>query len=134
MYVKSLQFCLTLCDPMDCSPPGSSAHGILQASILEGVAVPSSRGPSQPRDQICFFYVPCIGRKILYHWHHLESPVILRKYYEDMFAACQVTSVMFDCATPWTATHQASPSMGFSRQEHWSGVPLPSPGNNARGP
>ena len=31
-------------------------------------------------------------------------------------------------ATPWTAAHQAPPSMGFSRQEHWSGVPLPSPG------
>ena len=34
------QFCLTLCDPMDCSPPGSSVHGILQARILEGVAIP----------------------------------------------------------------------------------------------
>jgi len=45
------QLCLTLCDPMDCSPPGSSAHGILQARILEWVAMPSSRGSSQPRDQ-----------------------------------------------------------------------------------
>ena len=41
---KSLQWCLTLCDPMDCSPPGSSVHGILQARIWEWVAVPSSRG------------------------------------------------------------------------------------------
>ena len=40
------QSCLTLCDPMDCSPPGSSVHGVLQARILEGVAVPSSRGAS----------------------------------------------------------------------------------------
>ena len=47
---KSLQSCLTLCDPMDNSPPGSSVHGILQARILEWVAVPSSRGSSQPRD------------------------------------------------------------------------------------
>ena len=42
------QLCLTLCDPMDCSPPGSSAHGILQARVLEWVAILFSRGPSQP--------------------------------------------------------------------------------------
>ena len=47
---KSLQPCLTLCDPMDCSLPGSSVHAILQARILEWVAVPSSQGPFQPRD------------------------------------------------------------------------------------
>ena len=46
--VQSLQSCLTLGDPMDCSPPGSSVHGILQARILEWVAMPSSRGSSQP--------------------------------------------------------------------------------------
>ena len=40
------QLCLTLCDTMDCSPPGSSVHGILQARILEWVAMPSSRGSS----------------------------------------------------------------------------------------
>ena len=45
------QLCQTLCDPMDCSPPGSSVQGILQAGILEWVAMPSSRGSSQPRDQ-----------------------------------------------------------------------------------
>ena len=43
---QSLQLCPTLCDPMDCSPPGSSVHGILQARILEWVAMPSSRGSS----------------------------------------------------------------------------------------
>ena len=43
---KSLQSCPTLWDPMDCSPPGSSVHGILQARILEWVAMPSSRGSS----------------------------------------------------------------------------------------
>ena len=46
------QLCLTLCDPMNCSPPGSSAHGILQARILEWVAIPSSRGSSQPREEL----------------------------------------------------------------------------------
>ena len=50
-YVKLLQLCLTLCDAMDCSSPDSSVHGILQARILEWVAMPSSRGSSQPRDQ-----------------------------------------------------------------------------------
>ena len=46
------QSCLTLCHPIDCSPPGSSVHGILQARILEWVAMPSSGGSSQPRDQL----------------------------------------------------------------------------------
>ena len=44
------QLCLTLCDLMDCSSPGSSVHGIFQARILEWVAVSSSRGSSQPMD------------------------------------------------------------------------------------
>ena len=44
------QSCLTLCDPMDCSPPGSSVHGILQARVPEWVAISFSRGSSQPRD------------------------------------------------------------------------------------
>ena len=44
------QSCLTLCDPMDCSLPGSSVQGILQARTLEWVALPSSRGSSRPRD------------------------------------------------------------------------------------
>ena len=51
MCAKSLQSCLTLCSPMDCSPTDSSVHGILQAGPLEWVAMPSSRGSSQPRDQ-----------------------------------------------------------------------------------
>ena len=46
-----LQLCPTVCDPMDCNPPGSSAHGIRQVRILEWVAMLSSRGFSQSRDQ-----------------------------------------------------------------------------------
>ena len=45
------QSCPTLCNPMDCSPPGSSDHGIFQARILEWVAMPTSRGSCRPRDQ-----------------------------------------------------------------------------------
>ena len=64
--------CLPPCDPMDCIlPPGSSVHGILQASILEWVAISFSRGSSQTRDQT---HVSCIGRRILYHWATREDP------------------------------------------------------------
>ena len=56
---------LTLWDPMDCSPPGSSVQGTSQARILEWVAFSSSRGSFLPRDQT---WVSCIGREILYHW------------------------------------------------------------------
>ena len=51
------QLYLTLCDPMDCSPPGSSVHGILKARILERVAISFSRGSSQPRDQTQVFRI-----------------------------------------------------------------------------
>ena len=50
MCVKSLQSYPTVCDPMDHRPPGSSVHRILEARVLEWVAMPSSRGSSQPRD------------------------------------------------------------------------------------
>ena len=49
--VKSLSHVWLFCDPMDCSPPGSSAHGILQARLLEWVAISFSRGSSQPGDR-----------------------------------------------------------------------------------
>ena len=49
LHAKSLQLCLTLCDPMDCSPAGSSVHGILQERILEWVAMPSSKDLPDPR-------------------------------------------------------------------------------------
>ena len=73
---KSLQSCPTLCNPMDCSPPGSSVHGILQARILEWVTMLSTRGSSWPRDWTHFSYVSYIGRRVLYHWCHLGSLLI----------------------------------------------------------
>ena len=57
--------CPTLCDPMDCSPPGSSAHGNLQARILERVAIPFFRRPSQPRDWTPF---PCFAGRFFTVW------------------------------------------------------------------
>ena len=68
---QSLQSCLTLCDPMDCSPPGSSVRGTLHARILEWVAVSYSRGSSWPRDAAGISYISCIGRQVFCHWHHL---------------------------------------------------------------
>ena len=62
-----VQLHLTLCDSMDYSPPGSSVHGILQARILEWVAMPFSRGSFQPKNQIHISYVSCIVRQVLYH-------------------------------------------------------------------
>ena len=86
---KSLQSCLTLCDHIDGSPPGSPIPGILQARALEWVAISFSNA---------------------WKWN--------------------VKVKLFSCvrlfATPWTAAYQAPPSMGFSRQEYWSGVPSPS--------
>ena len=54
-----------------CTPPGSSVHGILQARILEWLAMLSSRGSSQPREQTHVSYVSCIGRWVIYHWRYL---------------------------------------------------------------
>ena len=86
---KSLQSCLTLCDPIDGGPPGSPVPGILQARTLEWVAISSFNA---------------------WKW---KVKVKLRSRVRLL-------------ATPWTAAYQAPLSMGFSRQEYWSGVPLPS--------
>ena len=86
---KLLQWCSTLCDPIDGSPPGSPVPGILQARTLEWVAISFSNA---------------------WKWK----------------VTVKALSRVWLLATPWTAAHQAPPYMGFSRQEYWSGVPLPS--------
>ena len=68
------QSCLTLCDLMDCSPPGSSVHGFLWAGILEWVAISFSRSSSLPRGGTYVSCISFIGRWILYYWRHLGSP------------------------------------------------------------
>ena len=65
--IKSFQLCPTLCNPKDCSPPGSSDRGNLPAGMLKWVATPSSRGSSQPRDRTLVSCVSCFSRRILYH-------------------------------------------------------------------
>ena len=84
---KSLQSCLTFCDPMDGSPIGSPVPGILQARTLEWVAISFSNA---------------------WKW----------KVKVKSLSHVQLFAI------PWTAARQAPPSMGFSRQEYWSGVPL----------
>ena len=66
MRAKLLQWCLTLCDTMNCSLPGSSVRGILQARILEWVAMPSSRDLPNPGIEP-MSHVSYIGRRVLYH-------------------------------------------------------------------
>ena len=103
--VKWLQSCPTLCNPMNHSLPGSSVHGILQASILEWVAMPSSRGSSQPRDRTPVSYVCCIDRQVLYHKHPLGSikrPVCcFYKAAKDTFlvSSCSDAVIIFDSCT-----------------------------------
>ena len=65
------QSCLTLCDPVDCSLPGSSAHGILHARILEWVAISFSRGSSRPKDWTC---ISCIADGFFTVWATKETP------------------------------------------------------------
>ena len=81
MCVKSLQSCLTLCYPTDCSPPGSSVCGIPQARMLEWVAIPFSRGSSWPRDWTCVSYISCIGRQVFFFFFFflpLVTPGLVR--------------------------------------------------------
>ena len=61
VHVKLLQSCLTLCNAVDLSPPGTSVHGILQARRLEWVAISFSRGSSRPRDRTHFSHI--VGRR-----------------------------------------------------------------------
>ena len=67
------QSCLTLCNPVDSGPPGSSVHGISQGRILEWDAISSPSGSSRPRDQTCISCSSCTDRQILYHWAIWEA-------------------------------------------------------------
>ena len=96
---KSLLSCPTLCDPRNGSSPGSPVPGILQARVLEWVAISFSNA---------------------WKWK-------VKKKKRKWKVKVKSLSRVWLLATPWTAAYQAPPSMGFSRQEYWSGVPLPSP-------
>ena len=101
--VSVAQSCLTLCNPMDFSPPGSSVHGIFKARILEWVAISFFRESSQPRDWTpvcCVFRVSCIGRKILYHWATWEAPC---NWYQPLKIPRKET-----ISTWWATVHQVA--------------------------
>ena len=104
-WVKVAQSCLTLCDPMDCSPPGSSVHGILQARILEWVAMPSSRGSSQPRDQNPGL-VHC--REILFLFSFNWRLITLQ--YCSGFCHYMHQPWVYICSQSWTPLPPPSPS------------------------
>ena len=131
--MKVAQLCPTLCDPMDCSPPGSSVHAILQAKILERVAIAFPRGSFPPRD---WTWVSCIAGRFFTVWATREAhpcqwwawsvAISFSNAWKWKVKVKSLSHVQI-LATPWTAAYQAPPSMGFPRQEYWRGVPLPSP-------
>ena len=90
MKLKALatQLCPTLCDPMDCNPPGSSVHGISQARILEWVAIFFSRGSSWPRDWI---QVSRITGWFFTVWATKETPVYIQIYIKMTRIICDLT-------------------------------------------
>ena len=79
MWKSVAQSCLTLCDPMNCNPPGFSVHGILQARILESVAIPFSRGSLWPRD---WAWVSCIAGRFFTVWATEKSQVYTEPLFE----------------------------------------------------
>ena len=82
------QLCLTLCEPTDCSPPGSLDHGILPARILEWVAIPFSRVSSQSRDQTC---VSCIAGRFFTIWATGEGWQLAIRRYKENFSLSVTT-------------------------------------------
>ena len=102
---KLLQSCLILCDPMDCSPPGSSVHGILQARILEWVAMPSSRGSSYSEIEPMTLRSPALAGEFFTTSDTWELQCYL--HYNIQFR-CSVVSYS---ATPSIAACQASLSI-----------------------
>ena len=76
------QSCPTLCNPMDCNPPGSSVHGIFQARILEWVAISSSRGSSPPRNRTHVLFHLLYLQADSLPLSYLESFLFLIRYYQ----------------------------------------------------
>ena len=101
------QSCPTLCDPMDCSPPGSSVHGILQTRLLEWVAISFSKGSFLPRDRT---QVSHIAGRCFNLWATKEQ---LNTYLDIVVQS--LSCVQF-FVTPWTAAHQASLSFAISQR------------------
>ena len=96
IHAKSLQSCLTLCDPMDCSQPDSSVFRIHQVRILEWVAIWYTRGSSQPKDRTHVSCVSCIGRQILYHCTTRKSRLMQNSISLKQLSVSSSCLVLFD--------------------------------------
>ena len=96
------KLCLTLWDPMDCSPSGSSVHGIFQAGILEWVAIPSSSGSSWPRD---WTLISCIAGKFFTPWATRETKLLCIQFSSVQFSR----SVVSDSLWPHESQHARPP-------------------------
>ena len=113
VHAMLLQWCLIPCRSMDCSPPGFTVYGILQARIMEWVAMPSSRGSSQPRDWTHVSYVSCTGRQVLTTsatWEapqHMSNRIHSLEWMWVYCEVCQLLSRVWIFVTPWTEAHQA---------------------------
>ena len=131
MHVRmpSLQSCLTLCDPMECSLPDCSVHGILQARIPEWAAMHSFRGSSQPKDQTHISCRSCTAGGFFTTEPPGKSKNTGVGCHFLLHCMLSRFSHVWLCVTRWTAAHQAPLFIGFSRQEYQSGLPFPSPKN-----
>ena len=123
---KLLQLCPTLYDPMDCRSPGPSVHGILQARILECVAVSFSRRSSWPRDWTCVSLTSPGLAGMIFNNIVLVKWQCACHYINSCSCVCVLSHVF---TTSWTVACWASLSVGFSKQEYWSRLPFPPPGD-----
>ena len=99
-HAQLLQSCLILCNPIICSPPDSSVHGIFQARILEWVAMPSSRGSSQLIDQTHMSYIFCIACGFFTHQATREAQLgSLAKVLELLTKEPGLETLVFSCRT-----------------------------------
>ena len=111
------QVCPTLSNPMDCSLPVSSVHGILQARILEWVSIPFSRASSWPQDQI---QVSHIASRFFIVWVTREIAPKVKMLVTQSYL---ILWDPMDCSPPGSFVH------GILQPKIWSGYPFPSPGD-----
>ena len=113
VYDLTAQLCLTLGNSMDCSPPGSSLHGISQARIQEWVAIFFSRGSSPPRDGT---WVSSTAGRFFTNWATSKPGLGSPRNHRYQFSSVQSLSHVWLFATPWIAAHQASLSITISQR------------------
>ena len=140
--VKVVQSCSTFCNPMDCSLSGSSVHGILQARILEWVAIPSSRGSSQPRDPTQVSRTGIAGGFFTI-WAIRESHMNVCVYiYVHMYVCTHTHTYICVCVPSSTAggghfrvdTSKAAAASSAFPPETWSSLGILQQGGGSHGP